>query len=171
MKGRLRPCPNASSVLRHRLLTTHKQDYTHTQRHTHIYKQTHRHKPTLPQRHTHTHPETQKQSVCQIRVRSGWVFGQTLGYLHYPLSTPDLLRDTARRRDGPGSALHGTDRRLRGVGVSILGPGQSRGRGPLRGHQRGLALLALVPIGVNVTVAQGPRAGHVLRYTVICGHA
>ncbi len=54
--------------------------------------------------------------------------------------------------------------------VSVLWDSQPRGWCPLRGHQRGLTLLTPIPVSTDMAVAQSPRAGHILRDTVICGH-
>lgn len=81
-------------------------------------------------------------------------------------TAPDLV---ACWCDVHGPALHSASCGLGGR-VSVLGDGQPRGRRALRGHQGGLALFAPFPIGADMAVAQSPRAGHVLRDAVICGH-
>lgn len=82
--------------------------------------------------------------------------------ISYPSIIPDLVAcwcDVHRR------ARHSASCCLGGF-VSV----QTWGWCPLRGHQRGLTLLTPIPISTGMTVAQSPQAGHILRYTVICGH-
>lgn len=73
--------------------------------------------------------------------------------------------------DARRSPLHSASCRM-GGSVSVLWDSQPRRWCRLRGQQGGLAPLAPVPVPVTtgMAVAQGPRAGHILRYTVICGH-
>lgn len=71
--------------------------------------------------------------------------------------------------DARRSPLHSASCRMGGC-VSVLWDCQPRCWCRLRGQQGGLAPLAPVPITAGMAVAQSPRAGHILRYTVICGH-
>lgn len=97
--------------------------------------------------------------LCSVFLRS--VFSRA-----FTDTAPDLV---ACWCDVHGPALHSASCCLGGC-VSLLWDGQPRGRCPLRGHQRGLALFAPIPVRTGMAMAQSPRAGHILRDTVICGH-
>lgn len=84
----------------------------------------------------------------------------------FTVTAPDLV---ACWCDVHSPALHSASCCLGGC-VSVLWDSQPRGWCRLRGHQRGLTLLTHIPVSTGMAMAQSPRAGHILRYTVICGH-
>lgn len=71
--------------------------------------------------------------------------------------------------DARRSPLHSASCCMRGC-VSVLWDSQPWCWCRLRGQQGGFTPLAPVPITTSMAVAQSPRAGHILRYTVISGH-
>lgn len=71
--------------------------------------------------------------------------------------------------DARRSLLHSASCCMGGC-VSVLWHSQPWCWCRLRGQQGGFTPLATLPIATGMAVAQSPRAGHILRYTVICGH-
>lgn len=84
----------------------------------------------------------------------------------FTVTAPDLVACWCYV-DGP--ALHSASCCLGGC-VSVLWDSQPRRWCRLRGYQRRLTLLTPIPVSTGMAMAQSPRAGHILRYTVICGH-